>query len=164
MANVTEAVLRDLVKMLRHSPCGRDYYRMWLKAGQGFDSTTPLTPAERIIVRTIKRTVRPKPGFCYRNANVALTRFHGIYPLSYCEGFVLANINLPVPVHHAWLLLDAKVVDLTAPRGNFGPDLYFGVRISRLLVWGYTLEAKVYGAVTDDFETRFRFRKKILGV
>ena len=80
------------------------------KNGRYFESQK-LTDVEQKYVKQISRGNYPIKQ-CYRNSQiVALTTRPTDITLQYVEGFVDAGLGLPIS--HAWLSVNGKVVDLT---------------------------------------------------
>jgi len=75
----------------------------------------PLTEEQRDIVDYFLIHFEPKAKECFFNAMfccmVANRDSELASRIKYCEGF--AECKSPFPVHHAWITLDGKVVDLT---------------------------------------------------
>jgi hypothetical protein len=65
--------------------------------------------------------------------------------LIYCEGFA-ASENLSIPMMHAWLLRDGKVID---PVWRAGKHEYFGVEIPTKVVLETITRTKVWGSIIE---------------
>jgi len=114
-----------------------------------------LTLAEaRIVVEAADchgglRAFRPKQCYC-NSQRIALTddRFQ------YAEGFVCSDL-VPIPLDHAWLLLNGKVIDLTLrnldKREKRPPTLnhYLGIVIPLKLLRRNALETEMYSPVSE---------------
>lgn len=91
-------------------------YQYVLKRGHTYKSAK-LTTAERKRVLSVARRVAPKWGCnwerkeCFFNAQ-ALVDHGRCDMLQYCEGYFI-HPPVPIPVHHAWVSVNGKVVDLT---------------------------------------------------
>ena len=86
-----------------------------LTHGKIFQSQ-PLTTEETNLLNTVQwRTHRPK--HCFQNAQetaLALHRRTGPdIKVRYAEGFIMHTFKVPMPVAHAWVSLNGKVVDTT---------------------------------------------------
>ncbi|HVJ21342.1 MAG TPA: hypothetical protein VM686_38285 [Polyangiaceae bacterium] len=76
----------------------------------------PFTVEERrYVTETVKRArLVPKMGQCWRNARQALLLGDANRRLAYVEGYTTGR-----GIHHGWLLLEGKVVDITLNAGTF---------------------------------------------
>lgn len=72
--------------------------------------------------------------------------------LTYCEGYALGVI----PVHHAWLLYDDKVIDPTWDGRNIVKEHteYFGIKFNFKYIMKVAIETGYYG-VLDNFAQKF---------
>ena len=63
----------------------------------------------------------PKAKQCFYNAMFMCMVSHSdsdlISRIKYCEGYV--SCKAPFPVHHAWITLDGKIVDVTMTTNNY---------------------------------------------
>ena len=68
-------------------------------------------------------------GQCYRNAQVsAMTTLIPVdMDIYYVEGYVIPGADFPLPIEHAWLSLNGKVIDTTLRRPNGRGERIFGV-------------------------------------
>lgn len=91
-----------------------------LKRGTRFASA-PLTEDELAIVRRAVGLFgkRCKPKECFANATQVVA-YDFDHELDYTEGYALGMAC--IPVHHAWLTINGKVVDLTWPVEGLGDD------------------------------------------
>lgn len=97
-----------------------------LARGERF-RVAPLTAREREVVDAARGRKETPATLCFENAQKVLAA-DASGELAYAEGFALGGSGSDVPIHHGWLVLGRKVVDLTwSPPGL----AYFGVRFSR---------------------------------
>lgn len=100
----------------------RSMYQWVLENGLPFDPQ-PLTKREWELVE--KHVTHNMPQQCFANCqesilgplflqitDIARGRMGVISPFDYVEGYVIST-EVPIPIHHAWLLLRGKVVDPT---------------------------------------------------
>ena len=100
----------------------RSMYEWVLKNGIQFDSMA-LTRSEWSIVE--KNVVYTERSECFANCqqtvlspifpqipDIIAGKIGVLSPFSYVEGYVLSE-SVPIPIHHAWLLLRGKVIDPT---------------------------------------------------
>jgi hypothetical protein len=99
---------------------------------------------------------------CYLNAQKLITRHNlmgGGDELQYCEGYV-AWEGGPLPIDHAWVTINGKVVDLTLrAKSKTTPHSYYGVAIPYDLVAKHQLWTKHYSPVIEG-----PFQFKALGI
>ena len=142
----------------------------------------PLTPDEnRIFIESSKRTLLylQKRDFpikeCFVNSQRLMFGDRSNL-IRYVEGYVLCGGIIPFPIHHGWLDLNGKVIDVTlrshpddppvskrrrdkfANRaiGEFSPCReYFGVVFSDDYVKQYMEETMSLGSLIDDVERGF---------
>ena len=88
--------------------CLADYV---LDRGAAFDSAM-LTTEERAVVFSAAKQcgILFEPKQCFHNA-MMLTMFDGTNTIEFCEGYALTGSGMAV--HHAWNVINGKVVDLT---------------------------------------------------
>ena len=111
----------------------------------------PLTIAEaRYVVTVVRRRgwdyfVKKQ---CFRNAQTALLDDdEGL--LHYCEGYYVFD-QCPIAIQHAWLLLNDKIIDLTARTiSRTTRHHYVGIKIDSYIVRESMLSSKVYGPVLE---------------
>jgi hypothetical protein len=132
----------------------------------------PLTDAERAhLFNVIDQSCRRFPiKQCFYNSQmVAVT--DKTNQLKYVEGFV-ADPRVPIPIHHGWLTLNGKVIDLTLRRtrrgkgrlrdraiGTFGDRQYVGVEFSKDYVLRYMLDTGQAGTLIDDYERGYPLQR-----
>lgn len=86
----------------------------------------PLTDAERDRAEEVIDLHDLQPKQCYWNCQLVAPVYPEMY--TYVEGYVMSD-TAPVPIQHAWVEQNGKVIELTMPDGP-EPDLsatYFGV-------------------------------------
>lgn len=95
-----------------------------LDRGRQFDAATALTADERDVVRAAAAEARAawactfEVRECFWNAQL-LAMSDPTEALRYCEGFAQGHL---IPVHHAWVTINGKVVDLTWRRVALAED------------------------------------------
>lgn len=107
-----------------------------------------LTAAEvRIVLAAIRNcpTKRFQLGHCYHNAQM-LAVYDPSEELAYCEGWAISICGLPVL--HAWLELNGKVVDMTWQTTSANHKGRWGTR-----VFGVIPEGWAYYGVSFDTES-----------
>ena len=120
-------------------------YKLVLEKGDVYESAT-LTPREIEFIRDAAASsiCAFKPKECFSNSQLfmlAVQNIKDMYPdmsATYIEGF-FALSDLPIPIHHGWVSLNGKVVDLTITQ-----DAYTAP------VDGF--EDRVIGQIPEDFE------------
>lgn len=87
---------------------------------------------------------------CFSNCFIEATRHP--YDLTYCEGYAMGVI----PVHHAWLLYNGKVIDPTWDGRDIINDKseYFGVPFSNKYILKVAIETGYYGVI-DNFTQNY---------
>jgi hypothetical protein len=91
----------------------------------------PLSDRELELVDLFKTGVDCQPRQAYRNALLVAASFGRTHDVVYVEGYVMTS-SFNVPLEHAWVELNGKVIELTLPRGPV-PDsdaAYLGVEFS----------------------------------
>lgn len=130
-------------------------YEKWLLKGTVCE-VKPLNAAEKQYIDTLVKMAggyrQFKPQQCYFNAQSLFLRDLG-GKLEYWEGW-WSSPDLPIPVHHGWLMLNGKVIDVTneALVRKYGEDRerhYFGVRIDRVALIKHQLRYETYSPLTD---------------
>lgn len=129
-------------------------YAELLARGEEFAGRTPAR--EIPAAARWARREKPRVKMCYKNA----TLFCLACPeAKYYEGYWSAHF---VPVHHAWVVLDGKVIDFTAeacdrkltregvPSDSTGSD-YFGVHVPTEDVVRIITEKGTYGVMAEWF-------------
>lgn len=151
-----------------------------------------LTQEQKDIVIRLSNAFEPQAKQCFFNSMfmcMASIWNSELHPrLKYCEGFV--ECKSPFPVHHAWVTLDGKVVDLTLtttkytleqltdwqdngvslPREDDFSDRILGVIPENWEYFGVEFEAKKVGqqfvdrgasfSLIDDWERRWPLLQK----
>lgn len=132
----------------------RNAFDLVVREGESFRSAA-LTIDEANIVKRAMGRKQFAPKLCFHNAQrLVLADVSGA--LEYVEGYTTD------PIHHAWVAIGKKVVDVTLRTGKShcpilgvfpGDSEYVGVRISR----PYLVAARARGAVSllDDWKRRF---------
>lgn len=72
--------------------------------------------------------------------------------LKYCEGYMISS-SIPIPIEHAWNILDGKVLDFTATLWERDDEerLYFGVEMPKDWVIPHMLDAEITGPYIFDY-------------
>lgn len=160
MTNNQEALanhLKNLSSFFVSNSSGFSYrsvYDFVLDRGS-FWNEEPLSKEERDILQEASRGLRFEKKQCFYNSQ-RLIMGDSSGELQYTEGFAHCGI---IPVHHGWVVLRGKVIDLTwkdqkgksriSGSGNF---LYFGVPFDRNLVLSRISETGWASSVIDDPE------------
>ena len=126
MVNLEQFVDMHIELMIKHPAAKPDYWQ-WFKAmGKSFGPGD----IDKADSRRIQKRFGSKIKECYYNAWMV----HQVQPqYKYFEGFVSGLI----PIEHAWLVLDGKVIDPTlavnvrGDKNRFGSE-YFGVEVVQL--------------------------------
>jgi hypothetical protein len=118
-------------------------------------SSEPLDEEQRSIIDTFTNQFEPQVKECFFNAMfmcmVAQWR-DDLHPrIKYCEGFA-QSISL-FPVHHAWITLDGKVVDLTLTTNKYTLEqltafMHEGVELPR----NEDLSDRILGEIPEDWQ------------
>ena len=158
-----------------------------LDRGWAFAGAEPLSDEQFAYLTSVANHVRTveagrvfAPKQCFDNSMVMVLS-DAEDRLAYCEGFALTGL---FPVHHAWLELDGKIVDLTRSLrkeavGEFlegkppQDDLrdrvlgvlpagwqYFGVSFQHEAVRDYVYELEQTGSLIEDWDRRFPLWKE----
>ena len=133
---------RDKLKSYGRSP--RDnMYKLIAETGIDYHSTK-LIGTERKFIKDVlrisgleceaKQRFHNSQFFLYTALNV-LSRYPEI-ELTYIEGFI-TYIDMPIPIHHGWLLMNDKVVDLTITQEEYDTNID-------------DLEDRVIGRIPED--------------
>jgi hypothetical protein len=136
-----------------------NYYAEALLALGHEGQVEPFTPEEQKLIARVKRTIRPEPQQCFSNSQRTISFFYGKLPegrFEYVEGHACPK-RFPIPIQHAWLELNGKVLDLA---GEFTD--YFGVPISVTIVQRYMLERRLHGPLLDDWDLGWKYAALIL--
>lgn len=133
----------------------------------------PLTASEVAFVKAVRARGRYPIKECFSNSQrVVLDFLFQTMPaginVKYAEGYALRH-DLPLAVHHAWLDLNGKVVDLTMRKkfgkgsllgvGAFAGVDYWGVAFSMGEVRKRAAETGSYGTLLDDWERGHPYMK-----
>lgn len=167
MSPMLEAALRNTVTSLQAIGHDRPTIEAFVLAhGHAFASRA-LTVAERQAVQPLLLGEEWPIKQCYTNSQRLLI-CDVEHRFEYVEGYVF-DPRCPLPILHAWLSLNGKVVDVTLRTqalargrtwlrnrvvGTF-PDRdreYYGAVLPRRLVLGAILETGRGGALLDDWE------------
>jgi len=146
-----------------HYWCGEDYV---LTNGQRYKSGE-LTEAEHeAVMEALANWGRtPIPRHCFHNAQMLTMNDHSGL-LTYVEGY--ANGLAPIPLHHGWLAVGGKVVDLTW-RTEDGHHIqgyipkgwcYYGAEFSREVIVERALKREATHSLLDDWEEGFPLYKE----
>lgn len=115
------------------------------------------------VLRDICYTFVPEAKQCFYNAQFVsmVASSKGLSErMKYVEGYVF-TAKLPMPVHHAWIELDGKVIDLTLVTTEYTPQdlerFYYGALLQREddlsdRVLGIIPEGWTYYGVRFDIE------------
>jgi hypothetical protein len=119
-------LLDHLESLRRFSDEADAYYR-----DGSWRGVAPLTNEELELAEEFIRTLDCRPQQSYRNALLTAATYGQSHDLVYVEGYVRPSSST-VPVAHAWVELNGKVVELTLPDG---PDpsctaAYLGIEFS----------------------------------
>jgi hypothetical protein len=89
---------------------------------------------------------------CYMNAQKLINHHDamgGGDELQYCEGYIAWD-GAPLPIGHAWVTINGKVVDVTLrAKSKTTPHSYFGVAIAPRLLAKHQLRTGYYGPVIE---------------
>lgn len=109
--------------------------------------TTQLTKEELDFVNRTASAVKMsfggfKPKECFSNSQLFLYMAYKNIPtsfdVSYIEGYFAVS-DLPIPIHHGWISLNGKLVDLTLTQDEYDSQIN-------------TLENRVVGIIPSGFE------------
>lgn len=95
---------------------------------------------------------RGEPRMCFMNATHAVSAGSGVYT----EGFAITP-GLGIPIHHAWLTIDGKAVDVTWP---YDDAIYFGVEFDKSILIKETLNNGYYGLLTGAVTINVDFMRE----
>ena len=74
--------------------------------------------------------------------------------VGYCEGYMISS-SLPIPIEHAWNVVDGKVVDFTSSLWDWKADdekrIYFGVEMPKQWALGKMNELMITGPYLKHF-------------
>jgi hypothetical protein len=106
-----------------------------LDRGTVFDAQTPLTAEEEAYIRDVIAGTRCDflVRECFGNAQqlVLADMAFGDAILRYCEGYASGKVGFPV--HHGWVTLNGKVIDMTWRRDHGPVDADSGTWENRVL-------------------------------
>ena len=132
------------------------FFSQLLKLGK-CGVVTKFTPEERKIVAALRKKVKPERQQCFANSQKA--GYQGFYEaVHYVEGYIVRR-NCPVEVHHGWLTLNGKVVDLTLPSDECD---YFGIEIPWPTVTQFLVDYESHGPMLADMELGYKYAATIL--
>jgi hypothetical protein len=111
----------------------------------------PLDGAERLYVDTVRAMSAPaRLKGCYQTCQSMILNDHR-GQLHYHEGWWCGTGS--IPVHHAWLSINGKVVDPTAELidTKYGAvkHQYFGVEVDKELLRSFLLSTETHSGITD---------------
>lgn len=119
-----------------------------------------LTEDEQDFVETVERAVDAQPKACYKNCQLAAAEWD---ELTYVEGYTM-SARVPVPIQHAWVELNGKVVELTLPvHLRDQTNAYYGKMFDSEVV-RHTLYAREEGsplAASDDLRDEPRTDQEV---
>ena len=160
----TDNSLREHVKVLNSfckMPPSKEFsytsmYDFILDRGDVFDHKTPLTKEEKKILTAACRGRKFELKQCFYNAQMLVLNDDS-GELQYAEGWAHSGF---IPVHHGWVLLNGKVIDLTWKdrKGEsrvgrtLGDFAYLGVRFDRELIRSRIQKTGWASTVIDDYE------------
>jgi len=114
-----------------------------------------LTEEQKDIVVRLSNAFEPQVKQCFFNSMfmcmTSLWDSELLSRIKYCEGFV--SSEAPFPVHHAWITLDGKVVDLTLTTTKYTLEQLRdwqdnGVELPR----NRNLSDRILGEIPEDWE------------
>lgn len=127
------------------SPSQKAYYEQILKDLKLVE-VVPLSEVftqEEIDI--LKKSLRPKPKECYRNATVLTHYFISKHTIEYVEGYSYKLWN----IEHAFNKVDGKYVDITYELAlglDVTQEKYASIlEVSAFEIWGYTISNGYYG-------------------
>jgi len=171
--NQSQIALRDHLRVLSSfgmMPKSEEYnytsmYDFVLDRGIPYDAETPLTKEEKQIIKTAAKRMGQKFELkqCFYNAQM-LVLSDSSGELEYAEGWAHAGV---FPVHHGWVILNGKVVDLTwrdqqgSCRVGRSLDVfaYLGVPIGKELIRSRIIKTGWASCVIDDYENHWPLLK-----
>ena len=127
------------------SPSQKAYYEQILKDIKPVEVVPISEVFTQEEIDIIKKSVRPKPKECYRNATVLTQYFMGNHTIEYVEGYSYSIW----PIEHAFNKVDGKYIDITYELA-LGLDVtqeeYASIlEVPELEIWGYTISEGYYG-------------------
>ena len=141
--------------------CIHDYV---LENGRNFESASLTAEQSELVGSIVARMSEAAiPKQCFYNAQILAMAFWS-ERVSYVEGFAICSI--PIPIHHGWVSVDGKVIDVTWKEdglpiiGEFPEGRgYYGASVSNEFISDRCAELGVAGTVLDDFERGFPLLK-----
>jgi hypothetical protein len=120
--------------------------RYVLDKGTQMASTEPLTDEQYAYLRMITGAIECLPKQCFYNAQMmTLTdSYHETQRVKYHEGYVWTGI---MPIPHAWITLDGKIVDVTLSTDPESTQRFFDGEPPR-----EDLMDRVLGVIPDEWE------------
>ena len=103
--------------------CSR-YFKWLMDNGQYYERDD-----ERMNELLEKSYYQPQLKECYQNA-LFMMQEEGV---GYCEGYMISSA-IPIPIEHAWNIVDGKVIDFTSSLWEWSCDekrIYFGVEMPK---------------------------------
>lgn len=103
--------------------CSR-YFKWLMDNGQYYERDD-----ERMNELLEKSYYQPQLKECYQNA-LFMMQEEGV---GYCEGYMISSA-IPIPIEHAWNIVDGKVIDFTSSLWEWSGDekrIYFGVEMPK---------------------------------
>jgi len=161
LSSVLLSWMQQCTDIIKNSP--KEYYRCFedyvLTHGKTYESCE-LTKEESDHVKQVLKTPamsEPRPKMCFFNSQMVVLADRK-RKLRYVEGFSLEII----PIHHGWVTLNGKVVDVTFRPQRMGvfEGAYYGVEFSRNQILNYMNETDCLGSLIDDPVRRFPLMRK----
>jgi len=114
--------------------------------GVQMDSSEPLTDEQYKYLKRITGGVECLPKQCFYNAQMMTLAdsYHETQRVKYHEGYVWTGI---MPILHAWITLDDKIVDVTLSTDSESTQRFFDGEPPR-----EDLMDRVLGVIPDDWE------------
>lgn len=143
MKTALETMLSEYVDIVSRIGHPAVLERFVLKNGRAYEQAPIPSPFKR-----------GTPRMCFMNATHAVLHHEmGVYT----EGFAMTP-RLGIPIHHAWLTIDGKAVDLTWPHDD---ATYFGVEFDKSVLIKETLNNGYYGLLTGAVTINVDFMREI---
>lgn len=126
------------------SPSQKAYYEQILKDIKPVEVVPLLEVFTQEEIGILKKSIRPKPKECYRNATV-LTHYFNNHTIEYIEGYSYTLW----PIEHAFNKVDGKYIDITYELAlglDVTKEKYASIlEVSDKEIWGYTISEGYYG-------------------
>lgn len=106
-----QQLLEHLQSVRRFSTRAETYYTEGV-----WRTTTPLNEEEAGLADMFDVSIDCQPQMCYRNALLTAATFAASHDVTYVEGYAKPSV-FALPVEHAWIELNKKVIELTFPKG-----------------------------------------------